>query len=79
MRENGSDTVAAVSVGVVAGEGRLDPEYRKDRDAEVDFNVVMTGTGKEATVSRKQLDALVDRAADGIAAQQAALARAWVW
>lgn len=85
-----TDSVAAVSVGVVDGEGRLDLEYVEDRDAEVDFNVVMTGggkfievqgTGEEATFTRKQLDALVDLAAGGIAditqAQKAALGKAW--
>lgn len=71
-----TDSVAAVSVGLVEGEIRLDLEYVEDRDAEVDFNVVMTGagqfievqgTGEEATFSRSQLDALVDCAAAGIA------------
>ena len=71
-----TDSVAAVSVGLVDGEIRLDLEYVEDRDAEVDFNVVMTGagqfievqgTGEEATFSRSQLDALVDCAAAGIA------------
>ena len=67
-------------------------EHLEDRDAEVDFNVVMTGggqfievqgTGEEATFTRTQLDALVDLAADGIAAitaaQKAALGTVWVW
>ena len=85
-----TDSVAAVSVGLVDGEARLDLEYVEDRDAEVDFNVVMTGsgrfievqgTGEEATFTRKQLDSLVDLAADGIAditkAQKAALGKAW--
>ena len=85
-----TDSVAAVSVGMVDGEARLDLEYVEDRDAEVDFNVVMTGSGKfievqgtgeEATFTRKQLDALVDLAAGGIAditkAQKAALGKAW--
>jgi ribonuclease PH len=87
-----TDSVAAISVGVVDGEERLDLEYLEDRDAEVDFNVVMTGggkfievqgTGEEATFTRKQLEALVDLAADGIAAitdaQKAVLGKAWVW
>jgi ribonuclease PH len=85
-----TDSVAAVSVGLVDGEARLDLEYVEDRDAEADFNVVMTGggkfievqgTGEEATFTRKQLDALVDLAAGGIAditqAQKAAMRRAW--
>jgi len=37
--------VAAVSVGMVAGEARLDLEYREDSAADVDANVVMTGAG----------------------------------
>lgn len=85
-----TDSVAAVSVGVVDGESRLDLEYVEDRDAEVDFNVVMTGSGKfievqgtgeAATFTRKQLDALVDLAAGGIAeitaAQKRALGKGW--
>ena len=64
-----TDSVAAVSVGVVDGEERLDLEYVEDRDAEVDLNLVMTGSGKfievqgtgeEATFTRKQLDGLLD-------------------
>ena len=37
--------VAAVSVGIVDGEPRLDLEYREDSAADVDANVVMTGAG----------------------------------
>lgn len=37
--------VAAVSVGVVAGEPRLDLSYEEDSRADVDFNVVMTEAG----------------------------------
>ena len=64
-----TDSVAAVSVGVVDGEERLDLEYVEDRDAEVDANLVMTGSGKfievqgsgeEATFTRKQLDRLIE-------------------
>ena len=39
------DSVAAVSVGIVDGEARLDLCYEEDAGAEVDFNVVMTGEG----------------------------------
>ena len=87
-----TDSIAAVSVGLVGGEIRLDLEYVEDRDADVDFNVVMTGSGKfievqgtgeEATFTRAELDALVDSAATGIAAitgsQKAALAGSWPW
>lgn len=40
------DYVAAVSVGVVDGEPLLDLTYNEDSIAEVDMNVVMTGSGK---------------------------------
>jgi ribonuclease PH len=85
-----TDSVAAVSVGLIDGETRLDLEYVEDRDADVDFNVVMTGagafievqgTGEESTFTRSQLDALVNAATVGIAeitlAQKAALGTAW--
>jgi len=70
-----TDTLAAVSVGVWNGLEVLDLNYQEDRDAEVDFNVVMTGSGQyvevqgsgeEATFSRTQLDALLELAARGI-------------
>lgn len=69
------DSVGAVSVGVWEGLSVLDLPYVEDRDAEVDFNVVMTGsgefvevqgTGEEATFSRQQLDELLELAANGI-------------
>ncbi|GGR72296.1 ribonuclease PH [Micromonospora fulviviridis] len=62
-------SVAAVSVGIIAGEPRLDLCYDEDVAAEVDMNVVCTGTGDfvevqgtgEAGVfARDQLDALLD-------------------
>ncbi len=40
------DYIAAVSVGVVNGEPVLDLSYAEDSAAEVDMNVVMTGSGK---------------------------------
>ena len=67
--------VAAVSVGVVNGEVRLDLEYAEDVRAEVDMNVVMTsegrfvevqGTGEHGTFDRSALDTLVELAAAGI-------------
>jgi ribonuclease PH len=39
-------TVAAVSTGIVSGEARLDLSYQEDSAAEVDFNFVITDTGK---------------------------------
>jgi ribonuclease PH len=68
--------VAAVSVGIVNGERRLDLAYLEDKDAGVDFNVVMLepaefvevqGTGEHGTFSRGELDALLDLSARGIA------------
>jgi ribonuclease PH len=68
--------VAAVSVGVVDGEERLDLAYLEDRDAHVDANVVMLdparfvevqGTGEHASFSRSQLETLLDLAEHGIA------------
>lgn len=85
-----TDSLAAISVGIVDGEERLDLEYVEDRDAEVDANLVMTGSGKfievqgsgeEATFTRKQLDVLLGLGEVGIkaitAAQKAALGKAW--
>lgn len=69
------DSVAAISVGIVDGEPRLDLEYVEDRDASVDMNLVMTGSGKfievqgsgeEATFSRDELDALLAIGEQGI-------------
>jgi ribonuclease PH len=71
-----TDACAAVSVGIVAGECRLDLPYQEDAGAEVDMNVVMTGAGglievqgtaEGAVFSRAQLDQLLDLAATGIA------------
>jgi len=70
-----TDSVAAVSVGVVEGEGLLDLDYVEDSSAEVDVNVVMAGDGRlievqataeRAPLSRDQLDELLDLAAGGI-------------
>jgi ribonuclease PH len=69
------DTVAAVSVGLVDDEPRLDLCYEEDAAAGVDCNIVMTGTGAMVEVqgtaegepfSRVQLDHLLDLAAAGI-------------
>jgi ribonuclease PH len=80
--------VAAVSVGIVDGEPRLDLAYAEDRDAGVDANVVMLhpdqfvevqGTGEHGTFSRGELDTIVTFAEAGIAelftAQRRALGR----
>jgi len=69
------DGVAAVSVGIVDGEVRLDLPYEEDSRAAVDMNVVATasgrlieiqGTGEGATFSRAELDALTDLALSGV-------------
>ena len=70
------DSVAAVSVGLVEGEPRLDLCYEEDAGAEVDCNVVMTGSGtlvevqgtaEGAPFRRDELDAMLDLATAGIA------------
>ena len=69
------DSVAAVSVGLFGGRELLDLAYVEDKDAEVDFNVVMTGrgqfvevqgTGEEATFSQEQLTSLIALAQQGL-------------
>ena len=82
------DSVAAVSVGIFGGAGLLDLCYVEDKDAQVDFNVVMTGkgqfvevqgTGEESTFSHEQLNELLAMAQKGLkdvsALQTAFLAR----
>jgi ribonuclease PH len=77
--------VAAVSVGLVAGEPRLDLDYDEDVSAEVDMNVVMSsegrfvevqGTGEHGTFDRSQLDALLALAINGIRSLDAAQTKA---
>jgi ribonuclease PH len=69
------DYVAAVSVGIVGGEPRLDLSYIEDSTAEVDMNIVMTGSGKFIEVQgtaetepfdRSRLQAMLDLAESGI-------------
>jgi ribonuclease PH len=80
------DSLAAVSCGMVDGAPALDLDYAEDSAAEVDMNVVMTGSGDlvevQATAegvpfSRGSLDELLGLAAKGIgelgAAQEAAV------
>jgi ribonuclease PH len=70
-----TDSVAAVSAGIVAGEPLLDLDYVEDAAAEVDLNVVMAGDGRlievqataeRAPLTRDQLDELLDLTAQGI-------------
>ncbi len=67
--------VAAISVGLVAGQAVLDLPYHEDSNAEVDMNVVMDGsgqlievqaTGENTTFSRAQMNELLDLAESGI-------------
>jgi len=69
------DSVAAVSVGKVAGKILLDLNYEEDSKAEVDMNVVMTGSGafvevqgtaENAVFSKEEMDALIRVAQKGI-------------
>ncbi len=81
--------VAAVSTGVVDGRPMLDLAYTEDRDASVDFNLVMTddlqfielqGSGEEATFSPDEMNAMLELGRKGIteltALQKQALAEA---
>jgi ribonuclease PH len=85
-----TDSVAAVSAGIVDGRAVLDLDYALDVAAEVDMNVVMTGggrfieiqgTGEEATFDDDDLSSLLKLARAGIkqltAAQRKALGRQW--
>ena len=67
--------VAATSVGVVRGEVMLDLNYEEDSQAEVDMNVVMTGsgqfvelqaTGEKTPFNDAQLMAMVSMASRGV-------------
>ena len=69
------DSVAATSVGLVAGQPMLDLCYEEDSRADVDMNVIMTGSGRfvevQATAERRpfagaELDELLALAGDGI-------------
>ncbi len=71
------EACAAISVGLLQGEARLDLPYVEDANADVDMNVVMTesgglvevqGTAEGETYSRAQLNDLLDLAEGGIAA-----------
>jgi len=70
-----NDSVAAVSVGLLEDRELLDLAYVEDKDAQVDFNVVMTGrgqfvevqgSGEEATFSQEQLSSLITLAQKGL-------------
>jgi len=70
-----TDHCAAISVGIVDGTPLLDLPYVEDAGAEVDMNVVMTGSGRFVEVqgtaeglafSRGEFDSLIDLATGGI-------------
>ncbi|MER3415273.1 MAG: ribonuclease PH [Gemmataceae bacterium] len=84
------DSVAAVSVGLVQGQVWLDLSYEEDKDAEVDLNLVMTGSGRfveiqaggeEATFTRAHLERMLRVGRAGIVAitakQKEALGTSW--
>ncbi|RZO15309.1 MAG: ribonuclease PH [Synechococcus sp. MED-G135] len=86
QRQPITQQVAAVSVGLLAGNGLLDLDYSEDCRADVDMNVVMAssgnlleiqGTAEGASFSRQQLNQLLDLAEPGLtqlmAAQRLAL------
>jgi len=69
------DSVAATSVGIVGGEPMVDLDYEEDSQADVDMNLVMTGSGKfvevQATAEHHpfddaQLSQLIELARHGI-------------
>ena len=69
-----TDSIAAVSVGIIDGVPMLDLPYDEDSRAETDMNVVVTGSGKfvevqgtaeAAPFDRAELDALLDLALGG--------------
>ncbi len=70
-----TDSVAAISVGLIDGEVKLDLDYEWDVAADVDMNVIMTGagkfveiqgTGEEATFDDEQLAEMLRLAKKGI-------------
>jgi ribonuclease PH len=70
-----TDSVAAISVGIVDGEALLDLAYEDDSRAEVDMNIVKTGDGRFIEVQgtaeglpfgREALDSLLALADEGI-------------
>jgi ribonuclease PH len=80
-----TQSVAAISCGIVDGEPRLDLDYIEDSSAEVDANVVMTGDGglvevqataERTPLSKAHLDDLLALAAAGIDSLKAAQADA---
>ena len=86
------ESVAAISVGIVAGAPLLDLDYQEDVAAEVDTNIVMTASGRfveiqaageEATFDEAQLTAMLALARKGIrelvTRQRQSLGEFWPW
>lgn len=78
------DSVAAVSVGLVGSQPRLDLDYEEDANCDADVNVVMTGsrrfvevqgTAEGQAFEREALNQLLDLAQAGIAQITAAVAQ----
>ena len=70
-----TESIAAISVGLIEGKAFLDLDYPEDVAAEVDFNVVMNsnldlievqGTAEAGSFSRQQMDRMLDFAEKGI-------------
>lgn len=70
-----TDYLAAISVGIVGGQALLDLSFTEDSSAEVDMNVVMTGSGKLVEIqgtaeghpfSREEMDKMLALAQKGI-------------
>ena len=79
------ELVAAVSMGLIDGEARLDLDYAEDSTAQVDMNLVATesgglvevqGTAEGHPFARAQLDELLDLGMEGIRELLAAQRRA---
>lgn len=70
------DSVAALSVALVDGDFFVDPDYTEDQRAELDLNIVMTGSGKlievqgsaeRGSFTRDQLNKMIDLAQNALA------------
>ncbi len=81
-----TDSVAAISVGIIDGVPMLDLPYTEDSRAEVDMNVVMTGAGRFVEVqgtaegmafSRGELDSLLGLAEAGLRSSPACRRPCW--
>src|SRR5215813_6304279 len=70
-----TDFVAAISVGMIGGNAMLDLDYSEDSRAEVDMNIVRTGSGhfieiqgtaESKPFTKEQMDAMTELATRGI-------------